>query len=129
LHRECLPNIVTISGKNGLGDVGENIALNKYLCAFSSINTGVYILEVRVIDVSGAESKTWSTRANVEPVVVVLGDVQVSSIFGAVRVRVSDERCLEMIMEIGVGNSNPFRGVSDINETVIIILAVVKVGR
>lgn len=47
-------------------------------------------------DVSGAESERWSTRVDVAPVVVCIGDVQMTSIFGTVGVGVADKRGLPL---------------------------------
>lgn len=45
-------------------------------------------------DVSSAESERWSTRVDVAPVIVGVGNVQMTSVFGTVGVGVADKRGL-----------------------------------
>lgn len=48
----------------------------------------------------GAEADQRTARATVLPVVVGIGDMEVSSIFGAVTVAVTDKGALPMVMEV-----------------------------
>ena len=58
----------------------------------------------------------------------MLCNVEMPSIFSSVVVAVSDERCLPVIVNICVGNGHPFRGVGDIDESVVVILAMSQIG-
>lgn len=54
--------------------------------------------------------------------------MELSSIFGGIVVRVTDERSLEVIMELAVADSDEVNGVSEIEEPIVEILAAVHVA-
>jgi hypothetical protein len=54
--------------------------------------------------------------------------VEVSGVFSSVVVAVADERCLPMVMKVGIGNSYPFGCVSDVDKSVVVILPVSQIG-
>lgn len=56
---------------------------------------------------AGSVAERRSARPNVGPVIVCLSDVQVSSIFCSVVVRVANERSFPVIMDVGVGHGHP----------------------
>lgn len=53
-------------------------------------------------------AETGRTAADVEPVVVVLGHVQMPGVFCGVVVAVTDKRCFPVVVKIGVGDCDPF---------------------
>ena len=77
---------------------------------------------------ASSESQRWCSAANVEPVVVVLCNVEMSGIFSGVVVAVSDERCLPVIVEVGIGNRYPLGCMGDVDESVVVVLTVIQVG-
>lgn len=83
---------------------------------------------VRVVDVSSTETNRRATGVNVLPVVVGIGDAEMSLIFGGVGVGVTDEGCLPVVVDEGVGESDVVRSVSHIEETIIVVFVVVSVG-
>lgn len=109
------PCIIAIQCSNGLSDIAEDITLHQDLRAISRVNARVHVFKVRVIDVSGAEAETGRAAADVEPVVVVLRDVQVASVFVGIVVAVPDQRRFPVVVEICVGHRYPFRGVCDVD--------------
>lgn len=54
--------------------------------------------------------------------VVRVGDVEVSGVLVGIAVAVTDERGLPVVVELGVGDGDPFTGVGDIAETVVVVL-------
>jgi hypothetical protein len=51
-----------------------------------------------------AKADGWRARVDVVPVVVVVGDAEVSGVFNTVGVGVADQRCLPVVMGEGVGD-------------------------
>jgi hypothetical protein len=88
--------------------------LDQDLSPISTINTSVHVLKVRIVDVTSAVSQAGRTRADVRPVVVVLGDMKMSGILSGVVVAVANQRCLPVVMEIGVRDSDPFGCMGDL---------------
>lgn len=76
-----------------------------------------------------SETDGWAAGVDVLEVVVGVGDDQVSGILISVGVRVADEGCLEVVVEVGVGDGDVVGGVGDIAESIVEVLAVVHVGR
>ncbi len=75
-----------------------------------------------------SKSETGRPWTDVCPVVVMLGDVEMASVFCAVFVRVADEGRLPVVVEVAVGDSDPFWGVCDIDEAVVVVFVVIEVG-
>lgn len=123
-----MPSNITIESTEWLSDIGPDVAFDQNLSSITGIDSSVCVLEVRVVDMTSSESERRHTASDVGEVVVVLGDVEVSSIFIAVVVAVANKRCLVVVVEIGVGDGNPFRGMRDIHQSVIVVLAVLHVG-
>jgi hypothetical protein len=69
---------------------------------------------VVVVDVASAEAERRSTRVEVVPEVVVLGDEQVTGVLGAVAVGVSDQGGLVVIVDEVVGDSDVVGGVGNL---------------
>lgn len=63
---------------------------------------------------AGAEAERWTARVEVRPVVVVVGDAEMASVFGAVAVRVADERCLPVVVDVGVAHGHKIGGVGEL---------------
>ena len=82
--------------------------MNEDLGTVTSVDSGVHAVEIGVIDVAGTIAKTGRAAADIEPVVVVLGYVQVSGVFCGVAVAVADEGRFPVVVEIGVGDCDPF---------------------
>jgi hypothetical protein len=59
--------------------------------------------------------------------VVVLGDVEVPGVLCRVAIAVADERRLPVIVQVCVGDGNPFGCVSNIHKTIIVVLIVIKI--
>ena len=76
---------------------------------------------------ASSESQTRCSATDIEPVVVVLGNMEMSGILGTVTVAVPDKRCLPVVMEITIGNCHPFRCVGDVDKPVIVVFAMVQI--
>lgn len=48
----------------------------------------------------GTISQTWCSTVDVEPVVIMFSDMEMSSVLSSIVVAMSDEICLEMVMEV-----------------------------
>lgn len=83
---------------------------------------------VVVVDVSGAEAERRPARVDVLPVVVVVGDGEVASVFVAVAVRVADKAGLPVVVEVRVGYRDVVGGVGYVEESVVVVLVVVAIG-
>ena len=73
------------------------------------------VIEI-VKNVAGTEAERWTARVDVVPVVVAVSDTEVSLIFGAVRVGVSNQGSLIVIMDVRVTDRNEIRGVGELGE-------------
>jgi hypothetical protein len=60
-------------------------------------------------------SNTRSSASNIEPIIVMLSDMEMAGIFSCIVVAMANEICLPMVVEEGIGNCYPFRGVSDVD--------------
>lgn len=70
--------------------------------SISGVDSGIHTVEVRVVDVASAVSQARSSAADVEPVVVVLSDVEMSGILCCIIVAVADEGCFPVVMKVDV---------------------------
>lgn len=66
--------------------------------------------------------------ADIEPIVVVLRDVQVTGILRRVVVAVANEGRLPVIMQIRIGDGDPLTGVGDVDQSIVVVFAVGEVG-
>lgn len=84
------------------------------------------VVEV-VVDVDGAVADRGVAAVDVLPVVVGVGDVQLAFVVG-LRVDVADQGGLEVVVDVAVGDGDVVGAPGDIQETVVVVLARVKVG-
>lgn len=97
---------------------------------YSSISSTLFGRQNRNLleDVASSESERWGSAVNVVPVVIGVGHSQVASVLVAVAVRVADQRCLVVVVDVAVGDGDPVAGVGDINKAVVVVLPVVQVA-
>lgn len=107
-------SIAIVSGVERLLAATKGVGLNQKLSTVAGVDSVADIQEVAVIDVTGAKAERRSARVDVVPVVVVLSDMEVAGVLGAVAVRVSNKRCLVMVVNEGVGNSDIVGRVGDL---------------
>lgn len=122
-------SISVISAVKGLLVIAPDVRLNENLGTVTGVDAIGDGFEVGVVDVSGTKTERWSTGVDVEPVVVGVGNVEVSSILIAIAVRVTHEGSLPVVVDIGVGNGDVVRSMGDVNEAIVVVLVVVTVGR
>jgi hypothetical protein len=77
---------------------------------------------------TSAVSQRWSTGTDIRPVIVVLCNMEVASVFRGVVVRVADERSFPVVMEVSIGDCDPFRSMGDVHQTIIVVFIMIKVG-
>lgn len=85
------------------GEVGviKDVGLNVDLGTHAGVDTGGLGTKiVGVEDVGSSESDGWETRVDLRELVVVVGDVKLSSILRGVVVRVTNERALPVSLEL-----------------------------
>lgn len=102
-------------------------ALNKDLSSITCVDTIGNVQEVAVKDVAGTKAEGWGTGVDVAPVVVIVGDAQVTGILGTVAVRVADERSLPVVVDVRVGDCDEVCGVGEVQEAIVVIFVVVSV--
>lgn len=113
---------VAVSSLDGFPGARKDGALDENLGTHSRVDSGVDGVKVVVEDVCHAEAHRRRARVDVDPVVVRVGDVEVSGVLVGIAVAVTDERGLPVVVELGVGDGDPFTGVGDIAETVVVVL-------
>jgi hypothetical protein len=74
------------------------------------------------------EAERRSARVEVVPLVERISDLD-CEILALVAVGVSDERGLPVVMEVRVGNRDGVGAVRDVEETVVVVLVMITVGR
>lgn len=127
--------VTALEGETGISAVqrilGPNpdVRFDENLSTIASVDTVGNVVVVRVVDVASTETDGWTAGVEVLQVVVGVGDVEVTGIFGLVAVRVADEGCLPMVVDVGVGEGDVFRGVGYVEETIVVVFIVVSVGR
>lgn len=115
--------LLGVDGDEGLDDVVEDVVLDEDLGAHAGVDAGDGdILEVVVDDVDGAEADERAARADVAPVVVVVGDVQLARVLVGVGVGVADERVLVVVVEVDVGDGDVVGAVRDVEQAVVEVL-------
>jgi type II secretory pathway component PulC len=77
---------------------------------------------------ASSKSQTGRSAANVQPVVVMLGNVEMSCVLGGVVIAVPDERGFKVIVKVRVRNRYPLGCVSYVHEPIVVIFAMVEVG-
>ena len=75
-----------------------------------------------------AEAQEGHAALDIGPEVVGVGDVEVASVFGAVAVVMTDERCLVVVVEVRVADGQVVGAVAEVREPVVEVLARVLVG-
>lgn len=126
--KRYIPNVIAVKTRNWLANILENVTLNQNLRAISGVHPSVGIQEIAVVDMTGTESQRRHTGSDIVPVIVVLSYCQVTGIFSGIAVRVADQRCFEVVVEIDVRDCDPVAGVGYIDEAVVIVFAVGEVG-
>lgn len=58
----------------------------------------------------------------------MLRNMKVSGVFGCVVIAVANEGSLEMVMKISVRDSNPFRRMGYVDQPIIVVFVMVKIG-
>jgi hypothetical protein len=97
-----------------------------------------------LVDVGGSEAEEGAAAADVEPVVVGVGDPKGALVLGAVLVRVADEGALglrrvsvtsgrreggtDVVMEVVVRNGHKVGGVGQVNQAVVLVLVALPGG-
>jgi hypothetical protein len=99
-------SIARVGRVEGLLAVNEGVGLNKKLGALAGVDAVGDVQVVVVVDVASTEAEGRTTRVDVVPVVVVLGDAQVTGVLIAVAVRVTDQGGLPVVVDEGVGHSD-----------------------
>jgi hypothetical protein len=120
--------VAGISRVKGLGDAGEDVALDEDLGTITGVDSVTALGEVGVEDVAGTEADAGGARVDVVPVVVVLGDAEVAGVLGAVGVGVPDEGRLPVVVDVAVGDGDEVGGVGEVDQAVVVVLVVVTVG-
>lgn len=77
---------------------------------------------------ASAESVRGTTAVDVVPVVVGVRDDQVASVLVRVAVRVADQRCLPVVVDVRVRHGHVVTGVGDVDQAVVVVLVVVQVA-
>lgn len=77
-------SIAVIGGVEGLAGFNEGVGLDKNLGTVTGVDAIADGIEVAVVDVACAEADRWGARVDVVPVVVVLGNVEVTGVLVAV---------------------------------------------
>lgn len=113
-------SIAVISGVERLAGADELVGLNEDLGTVASVDSVADGVEVAVVDVTGTEADGRSAGVDVVPVVVVLGNVEVTCVLVAVVVRVADQRGLPVIVDVGVGHGDVVRCMGDLKSVSII---------
>jgi hypothetical protein len=102
---DSVADLLRIDGQDSLLDVLEHSAFNERLSPHAGVDSGnaelPAVVEV-VEDMGSTEAEQGHTGVDVLPVVVGVSDAQRALVFAAVVVAVTDQACLEMIVEVGV---------------------------
>lgn len=114
-------SISIIGGVERLVRALKHVRLNKDLSTVASVDTIVDIKEVAVVDVASTETDGRGAGVDVVPVVVGIGDSQVSGVFITVVVGVSDEGGLPVVVQEGVGHGNVVGSVGELVKMVAIV--------
>lgn len=110
-------------GDDGALDVVERVLLDEHLGAHAGVDTGGgNVLVAAAVDVGGAEAHRGSTRVDVGPVVVVVGDVELASVISAGVVAVADQAGLPVVGELGPADGDKVGASLGVAETVVEVL-------
>ena len=113
---------------DGLLSTGPDVVLDEDLGTLANVDTISNILEDVVEEMGSAEAQGRSTRVDVEPVVVDVGDVHLASVLSGVVVGVANQGCLVVVVELAVADSDPVNGVGQVEEAIVEVLAAVHVA-
>lgn len=94
--------------------INKGVGLNQKLGALAGVDAVGNVLVVAVVDVASTETEGRTARVDVVPVVVVLGDVQVTGVLIAVAVGVSDQGGLPVVVDEGVRDSDEVGSVGNL---------------
>jgi hypothetical protein len=84
-------------GDNSPGGVDEVRILHENIGLHARVDTGSgVVLEATVVDVTGAEAEGGKTRVDVGPIVMVVGDPELTLVLAGVAVGVADKRALPL---------------------------------
>lgn len=123
-----LDGVSGVGGVEGLGDAGEDVALDENLGAIAGVDSVAAVGVERVVDVAGTEADAGHARVDVDPVVVVLGHVEEAGVLGAVGVGVADEGGLPVVVDVAVGDGDEVSRVGEVDQSIVVVLVVVTVG-
>jgi hypothetical protein len=101
-----------------------NIVLHEELGTNTGIDSVTVVLEEVVEKVAGTEAEGGSAGVEVSEVAVGVGHSD-SLVFVAVGIGMADERSLEVVMELAVGNGDTSGTVCNVEETIIKVFAVI----
>jgi hypothetical protein len=85
-----LPCSIAVKSSNRLSAVRKDIALNQDLSSISSIDSGIHIQEVRIVHMTSTVSNAWSSATNIEPIVVMLSNMEMAGVFSSIVVAVAN---------------------------------------
>lgn len=110
---QCLPCVAS-----------ENIALNQNLVITSAVDGLVQEVLVQVVvDVLMTEAASGATSTRIPPIVVMIGDVKVTSINIPQSIAVADQRALPVVVEIVPGDSNPVGSANNVQLSIVVVRA------
>src|SRR6185312_4645916 len=87
-----------------------------------------HIQEVVVVHMPGAKAQARQAGIHIVEKVVVIGHMQVASILSPIAIGVTDQRNLIMVVEAIPRNRDVVSRVGNIEQTVVVILAVIEIG-
>lgn len=122
-------NLPSISSVKRILDAREHIPLDQQLRALAGVDTITNILIVVVNDMASSEAETRAARVDALEVVSNEGDGEMAGIFLAVRVGMSNQHCLVVIVDITVGDGNKVRAVGHVDKSIIVVFALGLVRR
>lgn len=121
-------SIAVVGGVEGLAGSNESVGLDKDLGTVTSVDAVADVIEVAVVDVASSEAERWGAGVDVVPVVVVLGNVEVTGVLGTVVVGVADQRGLPVVVNIGVGHRDVVSCVGDLKICQYALLTLISIG-
>lgn len=107
-------SIARVGRVEGLLATNKGVGLDQKLGTLAGVDAVGNVLVVAVVDVASTETEGRTARVDVVPVVVVLGDVQVTGVLIAVAVGVSDQGGLPVVVDEGVRDSDEVGSVGNL---------------
>lgn len=120
----CEPSIGRVQWLLG---IDENVVLDKQLRALACVDAVRDVLVVVVEEVAGAKAERGATRVQVLHVVVGVCDGKVTLVLCAIRVGVSDQGCLPVVVHEGVGDGDEVGGVGNVEKTIVVVLVMITI--